>query len=209
MNKSFFDQDWDKDNDEQEMQTDQSPAKKTLVAIFEFIKTTTVVIFFALIIRFFIIQPFIVEGQSMLPTFENNDYLITEKISYMLRAPQRGEIVIFRPPDNPSINYIKRIIGLPGDHIEIKDGSIYVNSQKIKEPYLTSDENTLAITKDLNIKLKNNEYFVLGDNRNHSRDSREIGPIPRESIVSRIWIRLLPLDNINAFAAVDYEGLSK
>lgn len=209
MSKSFFDQNWDKDNDEQEMQTDQSPAKKTLVAIFEFIKTTTVVIFLALVIRFFIIQPFIVEGQSMLPTFENNDYLITEKISYMLRAPQRGEIVIFHPPDNPNVNYIKRIIGLPGDHIEIKDGSIYVNSQKIKEPYLASDENTLAIAKDLNIKLKNNEYFVLGDNRNHSRDSREIGPIPRESIVSRIWVRLLPLDNINAFAAVDYEGLSK
>jgi signal peptidase I len=117
--------------------------------------------------------------------------------------------VIFHPPDNSSVNYIKRIVGLPGDRVEIKDGSIYINSQKIDEPYLTSNEQTKTVAKDLDIKLKEDEYFVLGDNRNHSRDSREIGPVPKQNIVSKIWVRLLPLNSVNAFAAVNYENLSE
>jgi len=206
MDKSFFDQKWDF-----QLEKEPSPPnpprsiKKTIFAIIDFIKTTIVVVFLALIIRLFVVQPFIVEGQSMLPTFNNSDYLITEKVSYSLRSPQRGEVIIFHPPDNPSVNYIKRLVGLPGDTIEIKNQNVYVNSQKINEPYLTSNEQTNVVTKDLFLKLKENEYFVLGDNRNHSRDSRETGPVPRSSIVSRVWVRLLPIDNVSAFAAVNYE----
>jgi len=209
MEKSFFNQNEEEDSAKQNDERPRSPVKKTLAAFFEFIKTTVAVVILALAIRLFVVQPFIVEGQSMLPTFENNDYLITEKVSYTLRAPQRGEIIIFHPPDNASVNYIKRIVGLPGDQIEVKDGNVYINSQKISESYLTSDKQTQATTQNLNVKLKENEYFVLGDNRNHSRDSREIGPIPKQNIVSKIWVRLLPVDDINAFAAVNYEGLSE
>lgn len=209
MDKKNFDWDGEKDPIEENKDKPESPAKKTLVAFLDFAKTTTVVVLLALAIRLFIVQPFIVEGQSMQPTFENSDYLITEKVSYTLRAPQRGEIVIFHPPDNSSVNYIKRIVGLPGDRVEIKDGSIYINSQKIDEPYLTSNEQTKTVAKDLDIKLKEDEYFVLGDNRNHSRDSREIGPVPKQNIVSKIWVRLLPLNSVNAFAAVNYENLSE
>ncbi len=207
MNKNHLNEDARDNSSEETGNTSQSNFKKTLFAIFDFLKTTIIVVFLALIIRVFIIQPFIVEGQSMLPTFNNNDYLITEKISYSLRSPNRGEIIIFHPPDNPNVNYIKRIIGLPGDKIEIKDGNIYINSTKINESYLASDSQTNTVSQDINITLKDNEYFVLGDNRNHSRDSREIGPVPRSNIVSKIWVRLLPLDNASAFAAVKYEGL--
>lgn len=209
MNKGFFDQDWEsKEEEDPQEKSPRSPAKRTVFAIIDFIKTTIIVVFLALIIRLFVVQPFIVEGQSMLPTFSNNDYLITEKISYSIRSPERGEIVIFHPPDNPSINYIKRLVGLPGDSIEVKDQSVYVNTQKINEPYLTSNEQTNVATKDFTLTLKSGEYFVLGDNRNHSRDSREIGPIPYSSIVSRVWVRLLPVDNVRAFAAIDYEGIN-
>lgn len=211
MDKGFFDQDWDSEKEEQEEPEKMNPgssAKRTLFAVVDFIKTTVIVVFLALIIRLFVVQPFIVEGQSMLPTFSNNDYLITEKISYSVRSPKRGEVVIFHPPDNPSVNYIKRIVGLPGDSIEVKDQNVFVNSQKINEPYLTSNEQTNTATKELNLTLKSGEYFVLGDNRNHSRDSREIGPIPYSSIVSRIWVRLLPIDSARAFAAIDYEGIN-
>ena len=209
MDKDFFDEEWDipKENKPKE-KNPTSSTKRTFFAVIDFIKTTIIVVFLALIIRLFVVQPFIVEGQSMLPTFSNNDYLITEKISYLLRSPKRGEVVIFHPPDNPSVNYIKRIVGLPGDTIEVKDQGVFVNSQKISEPYLTSNEQTNVATKDLTLTLKDGEYFVFGDNRNHSRDSREIGPIPYVNIVSRIWIRLLPVDNINAFAAINYDSVN-
>lgn len=209
MNKSFFDQKWDlQEENESPRENPPSSAKRTIFAIIDFIKTTIIVVFLALVIRLFVVQPFIVEGQSMLPTFNNSDYLITEKISYLFRSPKRGEVVIFHPPDNPSVNYIKRLVGLPGDKIEVKNQNVYVNSQKINEPYLTSNDQTKAATQDFSLMLREGEYFVLGDNRNHSRDSREIGPIPYSSIVSRIWVRLLPVDNISAFAAINYEGIN-
>jgi len=181
--------------------------KKFFRNVLDFFKTAVFIIALAFAIRVFLIQPFVVEGQSMEPSFHSNDYLITEKISFRIRPPQRGEIVILHPPENPNINYIKRIVGLPGDIIQIRDGSVYVNNKKINEPYLTSDEQTLASKKDgYTVTLKESEYFVMGDNRNHSRDSREIGPVPKENIVSRIWFRLLPINQIKAFAAVKYEA---
>jgi signal peptidase I len=176
-----------------------------LIGIFDFVKTVVTIVVLAVAIRVFVIQPYIVEGQSMEQTFQNNDYLITEKISFRYREPQRGEVVIFHPPDNPSVNYIKRIVGLPEDKVEVKDGSVYINSNKVYEPYLKSNEETLnPKEKDFAYTLKENEYFVFGDNRNHSRDSREIGAIPKENIVSRVWFRLLPINNLKAFAAVEY-----
>lgn len=195
----------------EEVKEEAEPTKKSSVAtlfltVLDLAKTVFMIFALAIIIRIFIIQPFIVEGQSMEPNFKNNDYLITEKISYRLRSPKRGEVVIFHPPDNPSINYLKRIIGVPGDKIEIKDGNVFVNDKKISEPYLKEGDRTVLPAQDSEkITLKDKEYFVFGDNRNHSRDSRELGPIPYDSIVSRIWLRLFPFESINAFAAVEYK----
>jgi len=180
--------------------------KRAALGVFDFLKTVVIIFVLAFVIKAFVIQPYIIDGESMEPTFQNNDYLITEKVSYHLRQPQRGDIVIFHPPDSLSISYVKRIVGLPEDEVEIKDKKVYVNGKRIIEPYLTSNDETAAPKgNDLKMNVSANEYFVMGDNRNHSRDSREIGPIPSKNIVSRIWFRLLPVNNIKAFAHVNYE----
>lgn len=176
-----------------------------LANVFDFIKTVLTIIILAVVIRLFVIQPYIVEGQSMEKTFQNNDYLITEKVSYKTREPKRGEVIIFHPPDNPSISYIKRVIGLPGEKVEIKNGSVYINEQILDESYLSSNEETVTGKRDgISVVLSKDEYYVFGDNRNHSRDSREIGPVPKSNIISRVWFRLLPISEVKAFAAVDY-----
>ena len=191
--------------DEPETKSKPTTAGSFFLALFDFVKTIVIVVILAFVIRVFIIQPFIVEGQSMEPTFHNNDYLITEKVTYKFKTPQRGEVVIFHPPDNTSVNYIKRIIGLPGDTVEIKNGSIFVNSKELTEQYLNSDDQTaLSQGNQAKITLGEQEYYVFGDNRNHSRDSRELGPIPLSNIVSRVWVRLLPIGSVKAFAAVNY-----
>jgi len=188
----------------------EAPPKRSLLAniawgIFDFLKTVVIIVGIAFAIRAFLIQPFIVEGQSMEPNFENNNYLITEKVSYRLHAPQRGDIIIFHPPGDDEINYIKRVIGVPGDHIQIKSGSVLVNGKKISEPYLESDEQTLVGKSEFSdITLADNQFFLMGDNRNHSRDSREIGVVGKDRIISRIWFRLLPVNEIKAFAHVNY-----
>jgi signal peptidase I len=181
------------------------PAVAALWGIFDFIKTVAMIVVIAFAIRIFALQPYIVEGQSMEPTFQNNDYIITEKVTYRLKEPARGDIVIFHPPDNPSINYIKRIIGLPGDQIEVKGEAVYVNGTKLNESYLASATQGSNLNQPLaKTTVSADEYYVMGDNRDHSRDSREIGAIPKQNVVSHIWFRLLPLNSIEAFAKFNY-----
>lgn len=194
--------------------TEEEPQRRNfvtfLVSFFDFVKTIVLIVVLAFVIRVFIIQPFIVDGESMETAFQNKDYLITEKVSYHFRAPQRGEVIIFNPPDRPSENYIKRIIGLPGEQITIKDGSVYVNGERILEEYLSDSEKTLVSQKEgYSITLSSDEYFVLGDNRSHSRDSREIGPIPKQNIVGRVWFRLLPINHLATFSAIQYETVTQ
>lgn len=202
--------------DKEFFENEQTPSKEerkitmgsVVLSFFDFIKTVLIIIILAALIRQFVIQPFIVDGQSMEPNFQNNDYLITDKVSYRLHSPSRGEVVIFHPPDNPSVNYLKRIVGVPGDTIAVKNGDVYVNGKKIIEPYINNNEKTHSPSSgDVEITLKEKEFFVLGDNRNHSRDSREIGPIPISNIVSRIWLRLFPFNTMSAFAAEKFQIL--
>jgi len=201
---------YDKINESELIEQEKTESKKgtvvsAFVSFFNFLKTVVLVVAIALVIRIFIVQPFVVEGQSMEPSFNNADYLITEKVSFRFREPERGEIIIFHPPDSPSVNYIKRIIGLPGETIEIKDGTISINGERISENYLFSPEDIKAVSRDgLKVNLGQNQFFVMGDNRNHSRDSREIGAISKDEIVSRVWFRLLPIKDAKAFAALNY-----
>jgi len=145
-------------------------------------------------IRYFIIQPFFVRGASMYPSFNSGDYLIINEIGYRLSDPKRGEVVVFRPPQNSGQFYIKRVIGLPGEVVKIENGEVWLGKsetslQKIDEKYLE------GITPGQEIvKLKAGEYFVLGDNRNASSDSRNWGVLPRENIIGKAWIRAWPLD---------------
>ena len=154
-------------------------------------------------IRVFVISPFVVDGESMHPTFENLDYLIVDEVVYDVSVPARGDVIVFRYPNNPSIFYIKRIIGLPGETVSINHGIVTVttmNGQDItlNEPYAVNEDATY--TK--NILLNSGEYFVMGDNRPNSSDSRVWGPLPRKDIIGRVDLRLLPLTKSGFFPGV-------
>ena len=156
-------------------------------------------------IRYFLIYPFVVKGESMEPNFYNNEYLIIDELSYRFRDPQRGEIVVFRPPVAKDDFYIKRIVGLPGETVEVKDGKVFVsnlefpNGKELEESYL--HEPTTNRAKKI---MGEHEYFVMGDNRDESLDSRSFGPILRRAIVGRVWIRGLPLSRFSLFPPPAY-----
>lgn len=148
-------------------------------------------------IRLFVAQPFVVEGESMHPTFETGDYLIVDQLSYRLGDPKRGDVVIFRYPNNPSVFYIKRIIGLPGETVHIDRGETSVTKTDGTE--LTLDESYVVAedaTYSLDRTLGPDQFFVMGDNRPKSSDSRSWGALPREDLMGRAYIRLLPAAQI-------------
>ena len=149
-------------------------------------------------IRIFIAQPFIVSGSSMYPTFENNDYLIVDELSYRLRDPKRNDVVIFRYPGDEKKFFIKRIIGLPNETVHISGNEITITNKenpdgfKLDQSYI---KNTMSSSKHL--ELKDDEFFVLGDNRNASSDSRVWGAVPRKLLIGRAFIRLYPFNKID------------
>ena len=148
-------------------------------------------------VRFFIAQPFVVEGESMHPTFESADYLIVDELTYHLSAPKRGDVIVFRYPGNPSIFYIKRIIGLPGETVHISHGQTTItktdgSSLTLNESYVVAEDATY--TQDTT--LGSSQYFVMGDNRPRSSDSRIWGPLPKENIMGRAYLRLLPTNEV-------------
>jgi signal peptidase I len=164
--------------------------------ILQFIETILLVVIVVLPIRFFLFEPFFVIGESMEPNYHSFDYLIIDKISYRLRDPQRGDVVIFRPPNNPSVFYIKRIIGLPNERVVIQDGQIYIYNEQypngflLEEPYLIGNIETPG---NYDVKVEQDSYFVLGDNRDQSYDSRRWGFLPRKDIAGRVAFNLKPV----------------
>jgi len=170
-------------------------AKKFGLLVFEVVKVVLISLAIIMPVRLFLVQPFYVEGASMEPNFYEKDYLIINEISYHFNEPQRGEVVIFKYPKNPKVYFIKRVIGLPGETVEIQDGLVFVNGQELSEAYV---ENFLADDYSL-VTLGSTEYFLMGDNRANSKDSREIGPVGRGYIIGKVWLRGWPLDRINSF----------
>jgi signal peptidase I len=152
-------------------------------------------------IRYFLIQPFYVKGASMEPNFYDSEYLIIDELSYRLRTPERGEIVVFRYPRNPSEFFIKRVIGLPGETVEVSGGHVTIynedhpNGVLLTEAYL-GDVSTDGMKKST---LGADEYWVMGDNRPESMDSRSFGPVKREQFIGRVWVRGLPLNRASTF----------
>ncbi len=133
---------------------------------------------------------FIVEGPSMQPNFETGQFLIVSRVNYLFGQPSYGDIVVFHYPNNPEDDYIKRVIGLPGDTVEITDQQVYVNGQLMDEPYIL--EACQRNCSDAVWELSPEEYFVMGDNRNHSQDSRSFGAVNREFIVGEALVRYWP-----------------
>lgn len=174
--------------------------------VLEIAKIVIIALVIVIPIRFFLFQPFIVKGQSMEPNFFEGDYLIIDELSYRFRSPQRGETVVFRPPTDSSSRYIKRIIGLPGETVQIKHGKVVIYSddtpQTLNETdYLPESFETLG---DSQISLGYNEYFVLGDNRSASYDSRKFGPLAKENIIGRVYFRAWPLTLLDKIEAPAY-----
>jgi signal peptidase I len=151
-------------------------------------------------IRYFLFQPFFVRGASMEPNFENGEYLIIDEISYRFHEPERGDVIVFKYPKHPSQYYIKRIVALPEEVIRIEDGKITIFSKEnpvgfiLDEPYL-SEENKFT-PGNLEINLDENDYFVLGDNRQASSDSRIWGSVPRHYIIGQPRLRAWPFDRV-------------
>src|ERR1700682_724951 len=147
----------------------------------------------------FAVQTVHVEGLSMWATLDNNDYLIANKIDYRLHAPQRGDIIILRPPTDNSKDFIKRVIALPGERLLISNGIVYINGHKLDDPYLPEYWTTLNNPPPWSVGdgavIPANQYFVMGDNRNRSQDSRIFGTIGRDRIDGRAWFRIWPLDH--------------
>jgi len=180
--------------------------KSFFAFIWEISKIVIIALVIVIPIRYFLFQPFFVMGQSMEPNFENGDYLIVDEISYRFKDPQRGEVLVFKYPENPSQRYIKRIVGLPGETIEIKDGKITIYKDGGKwtldeSSYLPSSLETPGHTQTT---LEKNEYFVLGDNRYLSSDSRRWGPLPRENIIGRVFLRAWPITALAKIEAPAY-----
>lgn len=158
-------------------------------------------------IRYYLIQPFFVKGASMEENFHDGDYLLVDEISYRFSEPSRGDVVVFRYPENPSQYFIKRIIGLPGETIEIKNGQVTIyNSQTPKGFVLNETYLSLEQTTSGNIVegLSQQEYYVLGDNRLQSSDSRRWGPLGENYITGKVFVRLWPFNNIIKVEAVAY-----
>ena len=190
----------------------EHPIAVFLRFLYEIIKTVLAVLLFAIIIRYLFIQPFIVDGSSMEPTFQNHEYLMVEKVNYFLHPPARGDIVVFKYPLNPSLNYVKRVIGVPGDRVVIAGGAVtiyntaYPTGLRLNEVYLAPGLVT-KVNGDVREKtwyVDDRHYYVLGDNRNHSDDSRSWGLVPEQNVIGKVWLTVYPFSDFGAVNHAQY-----
>lgn len=170
--------------------------KNIIEFVMDILETVVFIGSLFIVVYLFVLQPNQVKGASMEPTFATGDYIFTSKVTYKFRKPERGDIVVFKSPKNPDIEYIKRIIGIPGDKVLIKDTQVYINDNLVNEPYLASQTNTWEggfIKDGEQITVPEEELFVMGDNRPHSSDSREFGTIPETAVIGQVFYRYFPL----------------
>ncbi len=178
--------------------------------VFELIKIVVISLVIIIPIRYFLIQPFYVKGASMEPNFHDHEYLIIDEISYRFKDPGRGDIIVFRYPVNPQEYFIKRIVALPGEKVQIKDGQVLIyndvslDGKVLDESYLSDGIKTYSLSDKI-VNLGEDEYFVLGDNRNSSKDSRSFGTVNESFIIGKVLLRGWPFDRINLFSAPEYQ----
>lgn len=165
--------------------------------LMEWLVYLVVVLLMTYLVITFVGQRTKVDGRSMEPTLSNGDNLIVEKLSYHFKEPERYDIIVFPFQDSKEIFYIKRIIGLPGERIQVIDGYVYINGELLDEHYGAEVMDLPGIAEE-EIQLGEDEYFVLGDNRNHSSDSRDpsVGVLQREDIIGKAWVRIYPFDQM-------------
>lgn len=186
---------------------DKKPKWQAISEFFwEMVRVAIISLAIILPVRYFLIQPFYVKGASMEPNFYDHEYLIIDEISYRFNEPQRGDIVVFKYPKDPKQYFIKRVIGKPGEKVKIQDNGVYINGTRLNETYLPeTTETVLPLRGYGEVTLGSDEYFLLGDNRGQSLDSRIFGPVKREFIVGRTWIRGWPFNRVTVFNAPEYK----
>ncbi|OGI59551.1 signal peptidase I [Candidatus Nomurabacteria bacterium RIFCSPHIGHO2_01_FULL_38_19] len=177
---------------------DKNQNKTTWQFFGELVRFAIIALVIVIPIRVLVVEPFVVSGSSMFPTFENRDYLIIDKISYKLGNPKRDDVVIFRYPNDQTKFFIKRIIGLPNETVDIQGSLVTITNGEKKESFKLDEPYVKNISKNsMYLELKADEYFVMGDNRSASSDSRYWGAVKRNLLVGKAWLRLLPINHIN------------
>ncbi|MBI5732002.1 MAG: signal peptidase I [Candidatus Magasanikbacteria bacterium] len=185
-----------------------TPQSGTKLFFVELVKLGLFAVITIVLVRYFLFKPFYVRGASMEPNFFDKEYLIIDEITFRLREPQRGEIIVFHYPGNRSEYFLKRIIGLPGERIKIKDNEVMIYNNEhpegltLAEAYLPPG---LPSRPDVSYTLGSSQVFVLGDNRNSSFDSRFFGPIEKKDIVGRVVLRGYPFNRVKVFSPPAYE----
>jgi signal peptidase I len=177
--------------------------RSIITFFFEIAETAILAVLIFLALYLFLVRPHQIRGDSMLPNFHNGEYLLTEMVSYNLlkKEPQRGEVIVFRSPEQPSLDFIKRVIALPNEKVKLENGKVFVINQEhpegflLEEDYLeegTGTEGRRTIKDGEVFSTGDNGYVVMGDNRERSSDSREWGVIGKENIIGRVWLRYWP-----------------
>jgi len=176
------------------------------LVLLEFIKVAVLAGVTIIFIRHFLFKPFYVKGASMEPNFHEREYLIIDELSYRFRPPERGEVVVFRYPDDPKEYFLKRIVGLPGERVKIAEGKVIIYNKEYPEGMVV-DENYLGEVPTRGEKITSlgeDQYYVLGDNRDNSFDSRRFGAVDKEAMVGRVWLRGWPLNRAEIFNAPEF-----
>ncbi len=184
----------------------QNPEEQSLKShLIELFQTLVVCLAIGTVIYWLIAQPHKVSGSSMFPNFKDGDLIITDKVTYKFNEPQRGDIVVFKSPQDQNTDFIKRIIGLPGDNVKIQNYHVYLNDKLLTEPYLQptviTEPKPPFTEEGKDITVPPGKYLVFGDNRQHSSDSREWGYITKDEIIGRVLLRYWPQDEIGIFPA--------
>lgn len=186
---------------------------KYLSFAWELFKIAVIALVIVLPIRYFLFQPFIVKGESMSPNFKSGDYLIIDEITYRFAEPSRGDVIVFKYPKDTTQKFIKRVIGLPNETVDTKDGQILITkpalsgaegdgkTSVLNENYLPKDLKTYGT---INVTLGSDEFFVLGDNREYSFDSRSWGIVPRKDIIGKAFLRIFPVTALSGIPSPAY-----
>ncbi|MDP4031039.1 MAG: signal peptidase I [Candidatus Beckwithbacteria bacterium] len=182
------------------MENENNLLRRLWLWFLDFVETIVIALAIFVVVYRFLFQPHQVKGSSMYDNFHDGEYLLTDKVDYRFHSPERGDVVVFKAPQNEDYDYIKRIIALPGEQIKIESGRVFINNQTLDEsgyldPNITTHPGAYA-KEGQNLTIPSDQYFVMGDNRSNSSDSREWGPVPTFNIVGRAWVRYWPINEL-------------
>jgi signal peptidase I len=183
-------------------------SQRPLGCLFEVVETLVLTVIIFLVIQNFVAQPYRVEQQSMQHTLEQGQYVLVDKLTPRFGPYERGDIVVFTPPEGSRVPFIKRVIGVPGDRVEIRDGQVFVNEKELTEPYIFDGDSTEPASDRSSYVVSPDTFFVMGDHRGNSTDSRSFGAIPLGNIIGRAWLRYWPLDTLRVLARPSYPGVA-